>query len=833
MIVKKKLSLLILFILCSLISKSQNKGTIYGTMTDEKGNPIELVNIAVMGYPIGTITNREGNYRIKVPVNKDIQIVYSCIGYETKTLHFNIDTSIAVEANSILKRSLNTINEVNIIDDRERKTNLTRINPKVANLLPDASGNIEAIIKTMPGVSSNNELSSQYSVRGGNYDENLVYVNDIEIYRPFLIRSGQQEGLSFINPDMVASILFSAGGFQSKYGDKMSSVLDIKYKKPYQFGGSASLSLLGGSLHLEGSSKNRRFTHITGFRYKTSQYMLNTLDTKGEYQPAFTDFQTFLTYHLTDNLEINFLGNFAQNKYTFIPESRNTSFGTISEALQLYVAFDGSELDRFATSMSAVSLSYKPTNKLELKLISSVFRTAEEETFDIKGRYALNELDKNIGSDNLGDSVANYGIGTFIRHARNFLDVVVSNTEHKGSYKTKNNALLWGIKAQNEFVKDKISEWRMIDSAGYSLPYSDTSVDMQSRLASHILLNTFRFSSYLQETYSFNINNLDIDFTGGLRFGYWNFNNELLFSERFSVALNPNWKTDILFKLSYGTYYQPPFYKELRDEQGILNHQIKSQKSTHYVIGSDLNFRAWNRRFKFISEIYYKKLENLIPYNIDNVKIKYSAKNNAHGFAKGIDLKVNGEFVKGVDSWASLSIMNTEEDLIDDYYYEYYNSDNERINFGYTENDKIVDSIRIEPGFIPRPSDQLINFALFFQDYLPRNPSFKMHLTIMFGSSLKFGPPDGERYQAINKMPPYRRVDIGFSKILIDENNSLKNDFLNKNVKNLWVSVEILNLLAVNNTISYEWITDIRNRQYAVPNFLTSRRLNIKIISKF
>lgn len=828
----KYLSLIIIY-LFSQVAQSQEFGFIMGKMSDEKGKAIELVNIAVKDYPLGTISDANGKYKIKIPANVQLTIVYSCIGYVSKERKVKLMADDEIEINEILIRSLEEITEVAIIDDRERKTNLTRINPKIANIIPDASGSIEAIIKTMPGVTSHNELSSQYSVRGGNFDENLVYVNDIEIYRPFLIRSGQQEGLSFVNADMVAGILFSTGGFQAKYGDKMSSVLDIWYKKPYRFGGSASMSFLGGSVHIEGSSKNRRFTHISGLRYKTSQYLLSTLDIKGEYKPAFTDFQIFLTYNITDNLELNFLGNFAQNKYTFIPESRSTSFGTINEALQLYVVFNGSELDRFTTAMSAVSLDYKPNSKTELKLIASVFNTSEEETFDIMGRYALNELDKRLGSDNMGDSVANYGIGTFIRHARNFLNVVVTNVEHKGSVEDSRNKIQWGIKIQSELVKDNISEWRHIDSAGYSLPYSDTRVDLSNSLNTYININTLRLSSYLQDTYTFNFKDVEIDLTGGFRLGYWDYNNEFLFSHRWTMAIYPNWETDILFKLSYGIYYQPPFYKELRDEYGVLNPNIKSQKSVHYVIGSDLNFKAWNRRFKFISEIYYKKLENLIPYNIDNVKIKYFAKNNANGYATGIDMKVNGEFVKGIDSWASLSIMKTEEDIEGDFYYEFYNSDGVKIFFGETENDVVIDSLIVYPGYIPRPSDQLVNFALFFQDYLPRNPTIKMHLSLMFGTSLKFGPPNSERYLAVNPMPPYRRVDIGFSKVLIDMDTKMKNSFFNDNLKSLWISLEVLNLLAVRNTISYEWITDIRNRQYAVPNFLTSRRFNIKLTGRF
>ena len=818
----------LLIIILPITSFSQEYATISGRITDNNKEPIDLVNISVFGYPnYGGFTNRTGEYEFKIPAGKEITIVFSCIGYKTKELKYSAEPDKRIGFNISLEISIRDLQEVSIQDKQERYSSWIRIDPKIIEVLPDASGSFEAILKTLPGVSSASELSSQYSVRGGNFDENLVYVNDIEIYRPFLVRSGQQEGLSFINSDMVSSVLFSAGGFEAKYGDKISSVLDIKYKKPLKFGSTVSMSLLGGSAHIQGASQNHRLTHISGFRYKTLQYLLNTLDIKGDYKPRFTDLQTYLTYDVTDVFEINFLANYSQNKYHFIPETRDTKFGSINEALQMTIHFDGQEVDKFVTYMGAIAGDYHPNKNLKLKLIASAFHTLEEETFDIQGQYYLNELDKQLGSDNLGDSIMNIGVGTFLNHARNYLDATVINAAHKGYLLHNNHYLQWGLKFQHEIIDDNISEWEMIDSAGYSLPHPPDSIgytnpelqplqiiELQNVLNTKNHIQSNRITSYLQNTYSFSIDSADFSFTAGIRANFWDFNNQFLFSPRLSFAYKPNWKRDILFRFATGYYYQPPFYKELRDLSGNINYDIKAQKSVHFVLGSDYNFYAWNRPFKLIAELYYKHLDNLIPYKVDNVRIRYYATNNAHGYAAGIDMNINGEFVKGVDSWASLSIMQTKENIEDDFYFD-------------------ADSIKIEPGYIPRPTDQRVNFGLFFQDYLPNNPSYKMHLCLLFGSRLPFGPPNSERYQDTLRMPPYRRVDIGFSKVLKSESKSLPEHNPFRFFNSIWITLEVFNLLDINNTISYRWITDIRSHQYAVPNYLTSRRLNIKLIAKF
>lgn len=822
-----KLRLYIIIIFLVFVNNSlfsQDEIRIFGKITDTKKKPIELVNISIKGQPYGTTTNKDGNYQFYIPNIKRFVVVFSCVGYESKELSFdrtnqNLIHFSYLELNGKLKASLKKISQINISDQQYRKTSLTRIDPKIMYVIPDVSGNIEAVIKTLPGVSSNNELSSQYSVRGGNFDENLVYVNDIEVYRPLLIRSGQQEGLSFVNSDLVSSILFSAGGFDAKYSDKMSSVLDIKYKRPTKFGGSFTTSLLGASAHVEGTSKNLRFTHISGIRYKTSRYLLNSLDTKGEYTPNFFDFQTYLTYDVTDNFELSFLGNFSQNKYKFIPVNKTTVFGTVNEVLQLKMYFDGQEVDNFTNFTGALAGTYKPNKNLKLKFITSLYNSLENETYDIQSQYLINELDRDIGSSTMGDSVANIGIGTFLNHARNYLNANVYNIYNKSEYKIDNNILSWGVKYQHEIIDDNINEWEMHDSAGYSLPYNDSTVSLFYVLNSKHNISSNRINSYIQNSHQFNIKNTEFNFTLGFRINYWDFNKQYVFSPRTSLSFKPNWEKDVMFRFALGYYKQPPFYKELRDLKGNINKNIKAQKSFHVVLGSDYNFTAWNRPFKYTTEIYYKYLNDLIPYNVDNVRIRYLGKNNAKGYAMGLDMKVNGEFVKGVDSWFSLSLMKTEENLADDSYFV---------------TDSLGNLTEVEPGYIPRPSDQRINIALFFQDYLPGDPSYKMHLKLLYGSKLPFGPPNSPRYLATNRMPTaYRRVDIGFSKVLIKENQKISNKNPFHFFKSLWISAEIFNLLKIKNTISLTWVSDIRNHQYGIPNYLTSRRINIKLNGKF
>ena len=809
--------LIYFFLFASFISNAQ---TIKGKISDIKNIPLPAVNISIIDHKGGISSDNNGFYSISIKPNRSHVVAYSFVGYQTEKVRIPmLKKGQEYVLNIILKESNTLLDDIIVKDKKSRKNNLSRIKTKHVEVIPGSSGGIESVLKTLPGVSSANELSSQYSVRGGNFDENLVYVNGIEVYRPFLIHSGQQEGLSFVNSDLVGSILFSAGGFSAKYGDKMSSVLDIKYKQPKKISSSVSMSLLGGSAHLEGISKNRRLSYLLGLRHKSNQYLLNSLDTEAEYRPRFSDLQTFINYKLNTNWDISFLSNISSNQYQMIPQDRNTDFGTFNEALRLTIFFEGQELDKYQTYFGALSTKYNPNTKLKLELTASAFQTYEEENFDILGEYWLYQLDNNLGSDNFGDVAFDRGVGKFINHARNSLDARVLNFSHQGNYSEKNKNINWGLKFQNEKIDDKISEWTLIDSAGFTLPHPYDSIGLPSNSNQQVLINellktdisisSIRQSGYLE--YSQDINNLSLN--AGTRSSYWSYNEELLVSPRISLAYAPNWQKDVVFRLASGIYYQSPFYRELRYPSGEVNQNIKSQKSVHYVLGSDYLFYKWGRPFKWITEIYYKKLDDLIPYKVDNVRIKYLAENNSKGYATGIDLKINGEFVSGVESWASLSLMKTEEDIIGDSYID--------------ENGNTV-----YPGYIARPTDQRVNFSLFFQDYIPGNMNYKMHLNMIYGSGLPFGPPKSEKYQDVLRIPDYRRVDIGFSAVLKSENKRSRSKFMNI-LNSAWLSAEVFNLLDINNTVSYLWVSDVGGRQYAVPNYLTRRQVNLKLVLQF
>jgi len=825
---------------------SQNTATVHGKITNYENEPIEFVNITVSNLSGGSSTDKNGYYEMTIPSEKEITLIFSFVGYDSKHINLNLKTNERKQLNLKLVSSSTQLPQFEVISDYYRESNLVRINPKIADHIPTPSGNIESIIKTLPGVSSSNELSYQYSVRGGNYDENLIYVNDIEIYRPLLVRSGQQEGLSFINSDLVSSILFSAGGFDARYGDKMSSVLDIQYKKPQRFSGSASGSLLGATAHVEGVAKKMPITYIIGIRQKSNQYVLKSLDSKGDYKPSFTDFQTYISYEPNEKWELGVLGNIARNTYRFIPQTRETKFGTIDEALELKVYFDGQEVDKFDTYFGAFSAEYKPNKNTRIKHIFSAYRSVESETFDIQGQYWLYQLENDFSKDDFGNTAFERGVGTYLTHSRNSLQANVFSFEQKGSHIFQNKFLQWGLKYQHESITDKLKEWDLIDSSGYSLPHPTDSVgytqpglqtldnlELQNVINSNINLASNRLSGFVQNAWNYYIDSTKISITAGIRSNYWDFNKQLLFSPRATISLTPNWDKDMLFRFSVGKYDQPPFYREIRDFNGNINYNIKAQQAIHFVLSSDWNFKAWNRPFKYVTELYYKKLNNLIPYEVDNVRIRYYSNQIANGYAMGIDMKVNGEFVRGIESWASLSVMQTQEDIVGDYYYNYYNKEGKIIIKGYTQDSKVVDSVRYEPGYIPRPTDQRVNFSLFFQDYLPKNPSYKMHLSLLFGSGLPFGPPRTQKYLHTLRMPMYRRVDIGFSKQIKSEDKIMSNKNMLRHIKNVWITAEVFNLLQINNTISYLWITDVNDRQYAIPNYLTPRMLNVKLLIEF
>jgi len=729
----------------------------------------------------------------------------------------------------------NNLTEVEVTDVKGRSGESIRIDPLVFNQLPSPTGNIEDIIKTQIGVSSNNELSSGYSVRGGNFDENLIYVNDIEVYRPFLVRSGQQEGLSFANPYMVQNINFSAGGFEARYGDKLSSVLDITYKKPLKFEGNASASFLGGNVQLEGISKNRLVAWNIGTRYRSNVYLLKGLDTKGEYRPSALDFQTFLTFDVNPKLKIEFLGNLNNNKYLVIPANRETTFGTVNDALKFTVYFDGKELMQYNTTMAGLSATFKPNGKTRLKFISSVYRANEEEIYTVQGQYYIDQLEADLGKPSFGQVAFNRGIGTFINNGRNYLTASVVNFEHKGSHViNESSQFLWGGRLQLENIEDKLSEWKSMDSAGYLVPYSANSIELTDVYKTKISLPSQRSQLYSQYNLTKSLKDSSTFFlTAGVRANYWTVNEQLLISPRVTMAYKPKWKADWMFKLSSGLYYQPPFYRELRGLDGKVNTTVKAQQSIHIVFSGDYIFKMWERPFKLITALYYKNLSSIIPYEVDNVRIRYFANNNTKGYATGIDLRINGEFVKGVESWASIGLMRTYEYSKDNIHYIYYNKRNEEIIRGYTFDQVKADSVQVDPGFIPRPTDQLVTFGLFFQDYLPKAPAFKFNMNLQFGSGLPFGPPTHIRWQQVLRMPPYRRVDAGFAYNVLKSGREFKRKSATNHLKEMWVYLEVFNLLQVQNTVSFTWIQDVTGNRYAVPNYLTNRQLNLRLQIRF
>ena len=834
-------------IILSNLLQAQEKAYISGRVTDQNNEALELVNVTIQGTTTGTTTDRNGRFQLTVPANTDFILAFSFVGYLKASHPYRLQPGERKQHDQTL---FSTSTQIPTFEykARDERATITRIDPREAEFIPSTSGNAieELIKKTGLGVFSNNELSSQYSVRGGNFDENLVYVNDIEIYRPQLIRSGQQEGLSFVNPDLTGSVLFSSGGFDARYGDKLSSVLDIQYKRPRRNGGSIMLSLLGLSGHVEAVSKNNRFTFLLGARQKSNQYLLNALQTKGQYKPSFTDVQLYTTYQINEKLEISMLGNYSRNKYMVVPESRETEFGTVKESYQLKVFFDGREEDYINTWLGALTLTYRPRPNLMWKWITSGYQTRETQTLDVNGQYMIGRLEADFGKEDFGEMKEVLGVGTHFQHARDELYITVANTEMRGGYTRKRSYLQWGAKYQIELIDDRLKEWEMIDSAGFTLPHPHDSVGyqkpwlqpenpllLQDVISSRVNMTGNRVSGFIQNAWTFNPDSSELTLTAGIRAVYWDINKQLCISPRLTLAFAPDWKQDIVFRFSTGLYYQPPFYKELRDFNGNLNTSLKAQRSIHVVLGSDWNFKIWERPFKFVTEVYYKYLDNLIPYEIDNVRIQYFATNNAKGYATGVDFKINGEFVKGDESWLGLSFMQTREDILDDYYYDYYNSDGEKIISGFTRNNIPVDSIRREPGYIPRPTDQLMNINVFFQDHIPRVPTLKMHLNLVYSTPLPFGPPERKRYMDTLRMPAYFRVDIGFSKSLISEASPLprKNPF--HFIKSLWISAEVYNLLGRLNTISYLWVKDINNRQYAVPNELTKRLINVKLVARF
>ena len=796
----------LLFILVSISAFGQKHVKITGYVRDADGSPLELVLVQIKNTLNGAMTNEKGYYSITTSPGDSVAVIFSCLGYNKAerilpSLQQDMRLNVQMNYTSI------DLGEVVAVGTRYQTSTLQTMNADRVKLLPDpAGGSIESLVVTFAGVSSSNELSSQYSVRGGSYDENIVYVNGLEVFRPLLIRSGQQEGLSFINPDLTEAVNFAAGGFEARYGDKMSSVLDITYKKPKLFEGSASASLLGANAYV-GSSIGK-FTQITGVRYKTGRSLLKTMDTDAEYQPDFVDLQSYMTYQLAPKWEVNFLGNLASNTFKFTPHKRETNFGTVENAQRFEVYFPNSrERDKFQTIFGALTLKHNPNEKTELGLQASAFSSKEIETYDITGEYWLG--DATTENDNNQNALE---IARYHEHARNRLSSTIMNVGHYGSSKIKNNTLKWGATVQMEKINDRISEWEKRDSAGYSLPQTGNGVNVISNLYSDNDLSTTRISGYLQDVFKFRTKQGMFTLIGGIRGSYWSYNKEFIFSPRVSLGFIPNFDQNLTFRAATGIYYQSPFYKELRttvqDAAGNdiieLNKDIKSQRSIHFILGGDYTFRAADRNFKVSADLYYKKLDDLIPYTVDNVKIRYYGENCAKGHAMGIDVKFFGEFVPGTDSWISFSLMKAEQ----------------------TIRDMVT---------VPMPNSQGYNVSLFFQDYFPGYKRVKLNLKGVLSGGLPFIAPR-TKYEDVKstfRTPAYKRVDLGFSYQLAGGTDAIMDRGVFRHLKNIWIGVDVFNLFDIKNVCSYYWITNIDNQQYAVPNYLTGRQLNARLIVDF
>jgi len=778
---------------------AQRMSRISGTVSDPDGIPIDLANVAVRGKAIGAWTDEKGFYSLSVETGDSCTLLFSCVGY-TPTQRVIPSVDGDMEINIKMKSTAIELGEVTVRGQRSRGNTMDIIDAGIAKLSTDASGgNIESIIIAYgSGVSSTNELSSQYSVRGGSYDENIVYVNGIEIYRPLLIRSGQQEGLSFINPDMTGSVGFSSGGFEARYGDKMSSVLDITYKTPESLEGAVSGSFLGGNAYI--GSKSGKFSQVTGLRYKRGSSLLKTLETKGSYEPTFLDLQTYMTYSFTSSLKLGVLGNISYNKYNFYPEDQKTSFGTDQNIVNFNVYYDGSEKDKFQTAFGAATLDYSLSDKVQLGLQLSGFQSKEHEAYDITSEYWLTS-----GEDDSSDPL---GTGINQIHARNRLLLDVFNITHTGSVNFETNTLQWGIGYRNESIKDRTSEWEKRDSAGYSWPYDQQTVNMYYSLTGRNDMKSNRISGHIQDTYKFRISQGLFSLIFGIRGSYWDFNKEFIFSPRASVKFIPSANQNLAFRFATGLYYQAPFYKEYRkiieDEQGNsfieLNENIKSQRSLHFVLGGDYTFQMDNRPFKFSTELYYKKIDDLIPYSVNNVRIRYAGENISDGYAAGIDLKLFGAFVPGIDSWLNVSLMRARQ--------------------------------KVNGEQVPLPTDQPYKISLFFNDYFPNNERLTVNLRLTWSSGLPFSSP-GHDYENSWRGKDYRRVDVGMAYLLYGKKDSRENSFLSS-FKNIWLGIDAFNLFDIKNDNSYSWISDNTNgQQYAIPNRLTGRQLNFKLLAEF
>ncbi|WP_304199344.1 TonB-dependent receptor [Flavobacterium alvei] len=816
-----KIILVVLFFCFGVVTSAQT-AHIKGVILDKNNQPVANANVSCQNN--GVQSNVNGFYILTVPANQKVVVVFSHVSLKKATVAVTLKPDEDYEFNLVMNDKDEQMGEVVVtVNNKKRVQGITTIEPATIRKIPGANAGVENILKSLPGVNSNNELSTQYAVRGGNYDENLVYVNEIEVYRPFLIRSGQQEGLSFTNTDLVQNVDFSAGGFQAKYGDKLSSVLDITYRTPTQFGAVAEASFLGASVAVDAVSKNGKWSEVSGIRYRNNSLLVNSQETQSNYTPTFADFQTNVNFKPSDKLEFSFLGNISSNDYKYQPLTRQTNFGTIDDPMALLIYYEGQEKDKYTTVFGAVKTTYTPSKNATYKLIASAYHTQEQEYYDILAQYRLGEVDANLGSENFGDVKFTRAIGGQLNHARNDLDALIVNAELKGIHNWKKNQFEWGAKFTRESIRDRVIEWEVIDSAGFSInppkillkndqpytPYTGPLVPYQNVRATNFV-DINRFSSYVQWSRKGYIGNNEIWMNAGVRSQNWTVSGDgitsstqFTFSPRAQFSLKPNWNKDMFFRLSGGLYHQPPSYRELRDANGVVQADVKAQQSIHIVLSNDYSFKMWDRPFKMVSEIYYKSLTDVNPYTLDNVRIRYAAANNAKAYAQGFDFRLNGEFVPGTESWFSFGYLKTEENI-----------DNK--------------------GFISRPTDQRLKFALLFQDYMPKIPSIKLYLNLVYNTGLPGGSPSyADPYLYQNRLRDYRRADVGFSKVLIDEQNPSTKRWLQP-FKELAIGLEIFNLFDNQNAITNTWVRDVYSKnQYAIPNYMTTRVFNVKVNMRF
>ena len=790
----KKIMILLMALAFSINAIAQTF-TLRGKVTDEDQNPVELATVACLKQGKVAMTSLKGEYSLKLQSADSVVIQVSMIGYKTKTRVLRKPRGVQT-LQMVLHEDNKMLSQVTITGQKIQTSQTQELKTEQLKQMPSATGNaVEELIQSQAGVSTHSELSSQYNVRGGSFDENSVYINNVEVYRPFLVRSGQQEGLSIINPDMVEKIGFSTGGYEAKYGDKMSSALDITYKRPKKFEATAAMSLLGASAYVGFS--NKKLAWANGLRYKTNKYLLGSLDTDGEYKPSFLDYQTYLSYKPNKRWTIDFIGNISDNHYDFTPTDRETSFGTMENVKSFKVYFDGREKDLFRTYFGTFSITRHFGDSTSVSLLGSAFSSKEQERYDIQGQYWLTQTET---SENLG-------VGTYFEHARNYLKSNVASVKLMVRHKTKRHTIEGGLTWKTESVKERSVEYEMRDSAGYSIPHNGKDLYMIYSLKAANSLKANRIEGYLQDTYRFRGANQETLYTlnYGIRFSHWNFNKETIVSPRVSLGIVPAFNQDLTFRLATGLYYQAPFYKELRDTSTVngvtiaeLNKKIKSQRSIHFIGAVDYRFKLNNRPYKFTAEAYYKALGNLVPYSVNNVKVVYYGNNECSGHAAGIDLKLFGEFVPGTDSWISLSIMDAK--------------------------------MKLNGKSIPLPTNQRYGINMFFTDYFPGTDRWKMSLKLAYADGLPFSAPHKELESNSFRAPAYKRADIGMSyRALNNEDRKMKKSPF----KNIWLGIDCLNLFGINNVNSFYWITDVTSHQYAVPNYLTGRQINARLLFEF